>query len=172
MHAARATNSICCNQLRLFLRDFFLWLISCFCCCLWCSRAQSQLGQGLKLPAGGVICLSSNQTKMAGKPVYFFLSTGASVHVPRWETHIVFGTCVLPCDLTHLRLPVLPSVACVQGKRRPRSVHTASWATQRHIRQGSCVRLPTYVSLKTGSTLIVLLPLRCQTLSTRQPANS
>jgi len=75
-------------------------------------RAQSQLAQGLKLPPGGVICLSSNQTKLAGKPVYFFLSTGASAHVPR-EKNTMHEVYTLPEELrngTHDKLRLRSNV--------------------------------------------------------------
>jgi len=90
-------------------------------------RAQSQLGQGLKLPAGGVICLSSNQTKKAGKPVYFFLSTGASVHVPRENSiHEVY---TLPVELRNgtydkLKLANDPNIAAMLEKTHEQVVYS------------------------------------------------
>lgn len=98
------------------------------------SRAQSQLAQGLKLPDGGVICLSSNQTKLAGKPVYFFLSTGASAHVPRFAKITSF------CFISKMK-QALRLCGFWQGKEHhARSVHTARRTAQRHTRQGVCAK--------------------------------
>lgn len=46
------------------------------------NRARKLLEEGMRLPEGGVVCLSTNQTRAAGYNVYFFLSTGASNNAP------------------------------------------------------------------------------------------
>jgi len=43
------------------------------------SKAQQMIkARQVELPDGGVVCLSTNQSKKASRPVYFFLSVGAS----------------------------------------------------------------------------------------------
>ena len=48
-------------------------------------KAQDALNKGMKLPKGGVICKSINQSKRAGHDVFFYMATGAHDNAPMKE---------------------------------------------------------------------------------------
>ena len=59
-------------------------------------KAQEALNKGMRLPKGGVICKSTNQSKRAGHDVFFYMATGAHDNAPTKEA--VVPTAPTPDD--------------------------------------------------------------------------